>query len=442
MNHIEKNNCNNTFFGKKEINMDAKKIENAYNLAKERYISIGIDTEKVISELSKIPISLQCWQGDDVGGFEQPNKALSGGGIQATGNYLGKPRNLDEFRADVDKALSLIPGKHRLNLHASYLENKGAFLDRNEIGPEHFEGWVEWAKERKMGLDFNPTYFSHPKASDGFTLSHKDNGIRQFWIEHGIACRTIGEYMGKELGTPTIVNFWIPDGFKDIPVDRLQPRERLADSLDKIFTKELDARFIKDSVEPKLFGIGAESYTAGSHEFYIGYTISRKKLITIDSGHYHPTEGIADKISSVVMFVPEILLHISRPVRWDSDHVVILNDDLLGTAQEIIRCQRIGKINIGLDFFDASINRIAAWVIGSRSTIKALLMAMLEPLEQLQNFELNGDYTSRLAMLEELKTMPFAAVWDYYCMKNNVPVGSQWLNIVKEYEQKVLINRK
>ena len=412
-------------------------IEKVYEAARQRYAELGVDTDKAMERLSRIAISLHCWQGDDVGGFETAGAELSGGGIQATGNYPGKARTIDELRSDIEKALSLIPGKHRLNLHACYLDNGGKFVDRNEITVEHFRSWIDWAKANGLGMDFNPTYFSHEKAASGFTLSHVDKGIRDFWIEHGIACRKIGAEMGKQLGSTTVTNVWIPDGYKDIPVDCWGPRARLVDSLDKIFAEKLDLKVHLDAVESKLFGIGAESYTVGSHEFYLGYAVSRQKLLCLDAGHFHPTEVISDKISSVLMFIPELLLHVSRPVRWDSDHVVILNDELCAIAQEIVRSGKLDKIHIGLDFFDASINRVAAWIIGTRCMIKALLLALLEPAEKLRATEQSGDYTCRLAMLEELKTLPFGAVWDYYCLKADVPVGADWLKEVRQYEDKV-----
>lgn len=418
-----------------------KTIEQAYAIAQEQYAQIGVDTDKVLQQLAQIPISLHCWQGDDVGGFEKAGAELSGGGIQATGNYPGKARTLDELRMDLDKALSLIPGKHRLNLHACYLDHGGKTVDRDQIELCHFQSWIDWARERRMGMDFNPTYFSHPKAADGFTLSHPDPAIRRFWIEHGIRCRRIGAEMGKQLGTPTVTNVWIPDGFKDLPADRTAPRQRLAESLDALFAEKLDPRCLLDAVESKLFGIGAESYTVGSHEFYLGYAVSRQKLICLDAGHFHPTEVISDKISSVLAFVPGLLLHVSRPVRWDSDHVVILDDELRAIAREIIRSGRLDRIHIGLDFFDASINRIAAWVIGSRNLLKALLMALLEPAETLNDCEQQKDYTGRLAWFETLKTMPWAAVWEYYCLKNHVPAERQWIQEVRHYESAVLRKR-
>jgi L-rhamnose isomerase len=421
--------------------MKEENIAPAYRIAQEEYAERGIDAEAAIQRLETIPISLHCWQGDDVGGFETPGAELSGGGIQATGNYPGKARTIRELRSDIEKALRLIPGRHRLNLHACYLDNAGHYINRNEIQPKHFQSWIDWAKLNQLGMDFNPTYFSHSKASDGFTLSHADKGIRQFWIEHGIACRKIGAEMGKQLGTPTVTNFWIPDGYKDIPVDRVGPRERLMDSLDTIFAEKIDPALHLDAVESKLFGIGAESYTVGSHEFYLGYAVSRLKLLCLDSGHFHPTEMISEKISSVLMFCPQLLLHVSRPVRWDSDHVVLLDDELQAIAKELIRSNKIDRVHIGLDFFDASINRIAAWVIGARNMLKALLIALLEPYDDLKNLELNGDYTQRLALLEELKTMPWAAIWDYYCAQKGVPIGMDWIADVKKYEKDVLSSR-
>jgi L-rhamnose isomerase len=382
-------------------------------------------------------VSLQCWQGDDVSGFENSG-GLTDGGILATGNYPGKACNANQLRADADVAFSLIPGKHRFSLHAIYLENGGKKIDRDQILPEHFQGWIDWAKSRGIGLDFNPTFFSHSLAADGFTLSSFDNAKREFWIRHGIACRRIAESMGKQIGTASVVNFWMPDGFKDFPVDRLKPRQRMADSLDRIFAEKIDDSVELDSIESKLFGIGSETYVVGSHEFCLGYSLSRGKLLCLDAGHFHPTEMIADKLSGLMLFQREFLLHVSRPVRWDSDHVVIWNDDLRGIAEELVRNNLLDRVHIGLDFFDATINRIAAWVIGTRSMLKALLAALLEPIENLRKWELEGDYTRRLATLEELKTLPLGAIWDYYCEKNNVPVGISWIEDVKKYETKIL----
>ena len=418
-----------------------KNIEKSYQLAAERYTEVGVDADKALRWLSSIPISLHCWQGDDVGGFEKLGTGL-GGGLAATGNYPGKARTPAELRSDAEKAFSLIPGKHRFNLHAFYGEFGGKKVDRNEIEPKHFRGWIEWAKKLGIGLDFNPTFFSHPNAADNFTLSHADKGIRKFWVDHGIASRKIGAAIGKSLGKTCVTNYWIPDGMKDIPVDRIGPRKRLTASLDEIFGVPVDPKLNLDSVEGKLFGIGCESYTVGSHEYYLGYAVSRQKLFTLDTGHYHPTETITDKISAVFQFLPEILLHVSRGVRWDSDHVVLLNDDLQALAQELVRGDYLEETHIGLDYFDASINRIAAWVIGTRNMLKALLQAMLEPTAKLQVAEESGDYTSRLAWFEEAKSMPFSAVWDYYCEKTGVPVGEAWLAEVKQYEKSVLSKRK
>ena len=415
-------------------------IENAFNLATERYAELGVDVSGALRTLATIPISLHCWQGDDVRGFENFQSEL-GGGLAVTGKYPGRARNAEELRSDLDKALSLIPGKHRVNLHAMYGEFGYKKVDRNEIAPEHFKSWIAWAKSRELGLDFNPTFFAHPKAADGFTLSHRDKSIRKFWIEHGIRCREIGAAMGKSLSSPCVTNIWIPDGSKDTPVDRKGPRERLAQSFDEVFAKPLNPKFNLDAVEGKLFGIGSESYVVGLHEFYLGYAIKNKKLVCLDAGHYHPTESLADKISCVLTHLDEILLHVSRGVRWDSDHVVILNDDLQAIAQELVRGDYLGRTHIGLDYFDASINRVAAWVIGTRCMIKALLLALLEPIEKLRALESESDFTSRLALLEETKTLPFGAVWDFYCAKMNVAVGENWLAEIKRYEKKVLFNR-
>ena len=412
----------------------------SYELAKERYAALGVDVAHALKTLSQIPISLHCWQGDDVGGFENFGGTLTGG-IMATGNYPGKARTPDELRADLEKAYSLIPGRHRLNLHAFYGEFGGKKVDRDAIEPKHFAHWISWARKNGLGRDFNPTCFSHPKSADGFTLSHADKSVRKFWIEHCIRSREIGAAMGKALGKTCVTNVWIPDGMKDTPADRVAPRERLAESLDAVFKKAISPKLNLDAVEPKLFGIGSESYVVGSHEFYLGYAVSRKKLLTLDAGHYHPTEGIADKISSVLQFMPEILLHVSRGVRWDSDHVVILNDDLLAIAREIAVNGFEKRVHIGLDYFDASINRVAAWTIGTRNMIRALLIALLEtPL--IRSAEASGDYTTRLVLQEEARTLPFGAVWDYYCESQGVPVAEAWLGEVKQYERDVLLNRR
>jgi L-rhamnose isomerase len=420
--------------------MNEPAIEKAYPLARERYAELGVDVERALAVLRDVAISLHCWQGDDVGGFES-DAGLTGGGIQATGNYPGKARTADELRSDVDLALRLIPGKHRLNLHAIYADYAGHKIERDQIGPEHFVSWIDWAKSRRLGLDFNGTFFSHLKAESGFTLASRDEGIRRFWVAHGIACRKIGERFGRELGTPCVTNVWIPDGFKDIPVDRKTPRKLLRRSLDEIFAEPLDPRYHRDAVESKLFGIGSESYVVGSHEFYLGYAITNRKLLCLDSGHFHPTEGIADKLSSVLTWLDEILLHVSRGVRWDSDHVVILSDEIKAIAEELVRGDYLRRVHIGLDFFDASINRIAAWVIGTRSMLKALLIALLEPRDRLHQYEAGGDFTRRLALLEELKTLPSGAIWDHYCVTQGVPVGPTWLDDVAQYEREVLSKR-
>jgi L-rhamnose isomerase len=417
-----------------------KHIGQAYQLAKERYAALGVDTDKALQQLARIPISIHCWQGDDVGGFENAGQQL-GGGLAVTGNYPGKARTPHELRADFEKAISLIPGKHRFNLHASYAETGGTRVDRDELSVAQFKNWIAWAKIIGIGLDFNQTYFAHPKAADGMTLSHSDRVIRKFWVEHGIRSREIGAAIGKAVGKTCLTNLWIPDGMKDTPADRKGPRERLLESLDAIFKKKIDRKLNVDSVEPKLFGIGSESYVPGSHEFYLGYTVSRQILLALDAGHYHPTEGIADKISSVLFYLPEIALHVSRGVRWDSDHVVTLTDDLQAIAQEIVWGGYVGRVRIGLDYFDASINRVAAWVIGSRNMIKALLLAYLAPIESLKALELEGDFTSRLALMEDAKVLPFGTVWDYYCEKAGVPVGNAWLADVKNYERTMLSKR-
>jgi L-rhamnose isomerase len=416
-------------------------MEKHFELAKQSFAEIGVDAEKALQLLDGISISIHCWQGDDVVGFENVDSDF-GGGIQATGNYPGRARTADELRQDFEKAKSLIPGNHRFSLHAIYAETGGKKVERDELLPEHFRNWVSWAKANDIKLDFNPTFFAHPKADSGFTLAHKDKAIRQFWIRHGQACRRIGASFGKTLKSPCVTNVWIPDGYKDLPADRNKPRQVLAEALDQLFAEKIDPKHNLDSVEPKLFGIGSESYVVGSHEFYLGYAVSRQKLLTLDAGHYHPTEVISDKLSSVLTFVDEILLHVSRGVRWDSDHIVIVNDELLAIAQELVRGQFLRRTHIGLDFFDASVNRVAAWIIGTRSMLKALLQALLEPTAQLKKYEMEGDHTARLALLEEVKTLPFGAVWDYHLYKNGIPTGMEWLQTVKRYEKDVLSKRK
>ena len=416
-------------------------IERDYENAKEQYALLGIDTDAVLATLAEVQISLQCWQGDDVGGFETPDAELSGGGIQTTGNYPGKARTADELRQDLAKVFSLLPGSHRLSLHAIYADLGGARVDRDELEAKHFGQWMAWAKEQGVKLDFNTTFFSHPKADDGKTLSHPDESVRQFWIAHGIACRKIAEAMGKEQGGACILNHWIPDGEKDLPADRWAPRARLKESFDKIFASDVDENCVKESVECKLFGIGSESYVVGSHEFYLAYALTRNKMICLDTGHFHPTEEVADKLSAVLTFFEEILLHISRGVRWDSDHVVILNDEVRAIAEELVRGQALSRVHLGLDFFDASINRLAAWIIGTRSVLKALLIALLQPTDQLQDAERLGDSSLRLAMMEDLKNMPFGAVWNYHCQRQGVPAGLDWITEVKAYEEAVLSTR-
>jgi L-rhamnose isomerase len=420
-----------------------KSIEQSFRLSEERYAALGVDCRAAMKQLERIAVSMQCWQGDDVGGFESLAAGeLSGGGILATGNYPGRARNADELRADAEQALSLVPGRHRFSLHAIYLEHGGRPVERDRIGPEHFARWMDWAAEQGIGLDFNPTFFSHPKAAAGFTLASRDEGVRRFWVEHGRACRRIGAAFGRRLGTPCVTNVWIPDGMKDVTVDRRGPREILRKSLDELFAEPLDPACIRDAVESKLFGIGSETYVVGSHEFYLGYAVRNKKLLCLDAGHFHPTETIADKISSVLMHLDELLLHLSRGVRWDSDHVVILDDPLRAVAEEIVRGGFLDRVHIGLDFFDAGINRVAAWVMGMRATLQALLLALLEPTEKLRELEVAGDYTARLAMLEAIKSLPYGAVWDFYCLRHDVPVGADWLPVVRQYERDVLSRRR
>lgn len=417
-----------------------RQLTDAYTLAKDRYVDLGVDTDGALGALRNISLSLHCWQGDDVAGFESPDAAL-GGGLAATGNYPGKARTPDELRSDLDRAYSLIPGKHRLNLHAIYAETGGKKVERNELKPEHFSGWVDWAKANEHGLDFNPTLFSHPLADSGFTLSSYDPHIRQFWIEHCITCRHIGAYFGEQLGTPCATNIWIPDGLKDTPVDRAAPRRLLRGSLDEILAVQVDPRHNLDAVESKLFGLGSESYVVGSHEFYLGYAISKGIHLCLDSGHFHPTESIADKLSSVLMYVPGLVLHISRGVRWDSDHVVLLSDETQAIVREVVVGGNLDRVHIGLDYFDASINRIAAWAIGARNVQRAALMALLEPTEQLRQLEIDGNYTARLALLEDLKGMPWGAVWDYFCLQEDVPTGAGFMVDIEKYETEITSKR-
>ena len=412
-----------------------------YEAAREVYGLLGVDTEAALGILARTPISVHCWQGDDVGGFESSSAGDPGGGLAITGNYPGRARTAEELRADLEKVFSLVPGKHRLNLHAFYLETGGKKVDRDQIETSHFQGWIDWAKSLGLGMDFNPTCFAHPKAADGFTLAHRDPGIRAFWIEHAKRCRTIGADIGRALGSTCMVNVWIPDGYKDLPVDRAAPRQRLIESLDAIFAEKLPEKEEIDAMECKLFGIGSESYVAGSHEFYLGYAVSRQKALCLDAGHFHPTETLADKISSVLLFVPRLLLHVSRGVRWDSDHVVILDDPTRAVMEELVRGDFLSRTSIGLDYFDASINRVAAWVIGIRATQKALLLALLEPSKQLREAEADGNLTARLALLEEAKSLPWGAVWDEFCRRHNVPAGAAWLPEAESYVETTVRTR-
>lgn len=416
-------------------------IEEAYQLAKKQYAELGINTDQVLEKMNEVVISLHCWQTDDVGGFETPDAELSGGGIQVTGNFPGKATNIEQMRSDLDQVLSLLPGKQRLNLHAIYGEFGGKMVDRNEISVEHFQGWIDWAKTRGMGLDFNPTCFSHPRAADGFTLSSKNEENRKFWVEHVARCRAIAAEMGKQLGTPCVMNTWIPDGSKDTPVDRNGHRVLLKKSLDEAFAVDYPKEHMKDAVESKLFGIGAESMTVGSHDFYLGYAVKNNKLICLDNGHFHPTEQVGDKISACLQFVDEVLLHVTRPIRWDSDHVVTLGEDLQLIASEIVRNDFLSRVKIGLDFFDASINRIGAYVVGTRAAQQAFLIAMLEPTEKIKKMEEQGKNFERLAMLEIMKSKPWGAVWDYYCMQNSVPVAEDFIGEIQQYENSVLTKR-
>ena len=417
-----------------------KQVDAGYAYAKEAYKAYGVDTDAVLEDMKKRQVSLHCWQGDDINGFEV-DAGGAAGGILATGNYPGAARNGDELRADYEKAFSLIPGKHRINLHAIYAETGGEAVERDQIKLEHFHKWIDWAKKLGVGIDFNPSCFGHPMAASGFTLGSKDEKVRRFWIRHVQACREIAAGIGKELGTPCVMNIWVPDGMKDIPADRLGYRTKMKESLDEIFAVKHDRKYLIDAIESKLFGIGVESYTVGSHEFVMAYGLKNNVTICYDLGHFHLTESIADKLSSTLLFADDILLHVSRPVRWDSDHVVILNDDLLACAQEVKRCKAFDKVYYALDFFDASINRISAWVIGTRSALKSILFALLEPTQFLIEAENKGNYGERLGLMEEFKTLPFGAVWDKFCLDMNVPVGSDWLKEVRQYEEEVLLNR-
>ncbi|MBS3776505.1 MAG: L-rhamnose isomerase [Bacteroidales bacterium] len=416
-------------------------IKKAYEIAKQQYKELGVDTDQALEKLRDLQVSMHCWQTDDVGGFETPESELEGGGIQVTGNYPGKARSLEEVRQDLDKAMSLLPGKQKINIHAIYGDFGGKLVDRDQIDVEHFQGWIDWAKERGIGLDFNCTCFSHPKADGGFTISSKNEEIRKFWIKHIKQCRKIGAAMGEQTGIPSIHNLWIPDGSKDTPIDRYTHRKLLKESLDEIFSEDYPREHLKDSIESKLFGIGAEAMTVGSYDFYLPYAATNNKLICLDNGHYHPTEEVGDKISAALLFVDELMLHVTRGVRWDSDHVVTLNEDVRQIAQETIRADALNRVNVGLDFFDGSINRIGAYVIGTRAAQQAFLFALLEPTDKLRQYEENENYFERLAMLELLKSKPFGAVWDYYCLSNDVPVSEDYITSIQQYEKEVLSKR-
>ena len=417
------------------------RTEKAYEIAKEIFAEKGIDADKAIDVVLKTPVSIHCWQGDDVRGFENADGELTGG-IATTGNYPGRARNIKELRADLEKAMSLIPGAHKVNLHSFYADTDGKKVDRADLEPKHFDSWIDWANGLGIGLDYNPSFFSHPKSASGFTLSSADDAVREYWIRHGIGSRKIAAHMGEKTGKRCVTNFWMPDGYKDTPADRLGPRLRMKDSLDKIFAFPVKKEYNVDAVESKLFGIGAESYTTGSNEFFAAYVASHPGiLLTLDVGHFHPTEVISDKISSILAFTDEILLHVSRPVRWDSDHVVTLDDELRNIMNEIVSMDALSRVNIALDYFDASINRVAAWVIGDRNAKKALLFALLRPTAKLKELELAGDYTSRLALMEEYKSYPSAAVWDMLCEKAGVPEREGWLDAVKAYERDELSKR-
>jgi L-rhamnose isomerase len=420
---------------------EEQRIEAAYKQAADLYAGFGVDTDKALATLTGIPLSLHCWQGDDVRGFEHHADAASGGGIQVTGSHPGRARTPDELRADLMQAYRLIPGRHRLNLHAMYGEFGGKPVDRDRIEVAHFQRWMDWAGEQHLGLDFNASCFAHPRADTGYTLSSTDKGTREFWIEHVRRCRVIAAAMGKAQGSSSIHNLWIPDGAKDITVRRYRHRTLLKESLDTIYATAFEGRFLKDAVESKLFGIGSEAFVVGSHEFYLGYALDRKLMLCLDMGHFHPTESVADKIPAVLQFAGELLLHVSRGVRWDSDHVVIVNDDLLSLAQEIVRADAVHRVHVALDFFDGSMNRLGAWVLGARSTLLALLRALLEPRLRLETLEEEGNFFGRLALLEETKHLPLGAVWEYHCLRSAVPTGITWMDAVQTYERTVLGSR-
>ena len=422
--------------------MKKEQVEQAYNSAKNQYAALGVNVEKAMEQLNNLSITIHCWQADDVAGFENPDGELLGGGIQATGNYPGKARTIKELQKDIEKVLTLIPGQHRLGLHAIYGDFGGEFVDRNQIEIKHFQPWIDWAKKVDVKLDFNSTFFSHPKASSGYTISDFNPEIREFWKEHLRLCRRIAAEIGRQQNEPCVHNIWFPDGEKDKTVSRYQHRELMKEALDDVFKEKISEQYLKDCVECKLFGAGSESYVVGSHEFYLAYAIKNNLMLTLDGGHFHPTEEIADKISSILLFAPEINLHASRPERSPSDHIVILNDEMLALAQEIVRSGLMDRVHLGLDYFDGSVNRIGAYVVGIRSTQRAMLQALLEPTEKLRKYEKNGDNFQRMAYLEELKAMPWNAVYNYYCSSRNIPVGDEYIKIIEKYEEEVTSKRK
>ncbi|MDD2328972.1 MAG: L-rhamnose isomerase [bacterium] len=420
--------------------MKEEQLQKAYEDAKAQYATLGVDADDAIEKLNNLSISIHCWQADDVSGFENPGGELTGG-IQATGNFPGKARTLEELRSDLETVISLVPGKHRISLHATYGDFGSVFVDRDKVEPKHFQSWIDWAKKHDVKLDFNSTFFSHDKANSGYTLSDFDPGIRKFWKDHLRQCRRIAAEIGRQQGDPCIHNIWIPDGEKDKTVSRYAHRKLLQESLDEVLAEKIPTDYLKDCVECKLFGIGSESYVVGSHEFYMGYAVQNNMLLTLDAGHFHPTETISDKLSSILLFVPEVTLHVSRPERWDSDHVVILTDELLAIAQEIVRSGHMNRVHMGLDYFDASINRIGAYVVGIRSAQKAMLQALLEPTDRLRDFEKQDKNFERMAYLEELKAMPWPTLYSYYCNKQGVPVGDAYIRQIQEYEADITSKR-
>jgi L-rhamnose isomerase len=422
--------------------MKKESLSRAHELAVERYAEAGVDAAKAVARLKKVSLSLHCWQGDDVGGFERPDAALSGGGIQVTGNYPGKARSIAELRSDLEKVYSLLPGKHRLALHAIYGEFEGRKVDRDQVEPRHFDGWMAWAKTQGLGLDFNATVFSHPRADSGYTLSDRDPAVRDFWIEHVSRCREISAHLGKGIGSPAVHNLWVPDGSKDATPDRLGYRERLKASLDKIFAKDYPEAQLKDAVESKLFGLGSESFVVGSHEFYLAYALKAGKMVCLDLGHFHPTESIADKVSALLLFFDELLFHVSRGVRWDSDHVVVLDDIVRALMEELVRARALDRVCIGLDFFDGTLNRIGAWTLGARAVLKAALLALLEPTERLLAYDREGNNFARLALFEEARALPFGVIWDHYCAEEGVPTDGEIIQNVLGYERAVTSKRR